>query len=147
MTAQVLVESSLCLHFQNISTFLKGRDTFVIRDILLNPQHSSEPPENLLMTADDDPPVTPEEMNVTPSAPNEPDMPRSLFHCNICDFIGSDKAPLQYHMEIEHDSPRPYRCDVCSKTFMSYNAFRKHQGTHPSYGGKRHELDIDILKS
>lgn len=129
------MERGLCLHFQNISAFLQRGGPFVIRDIVLDAQHPSEPPENLLMTADDDdPPVTPE---VAPTAPNEPDMQRSLFHCNICDFIGSEEAPLRNHMAMEHDSPRPYHCDVCSKTFLSYNAFTNHQRTHDSYDGKR----------
>lgn len=60
----------------------------------------------------------------------------SKHHCNVCGKYYATKKVLRIH-KLQHSGLRPYRCDLCSRTFQDPSAALRHQKTHNS---KRHRF-------
>lgn len=49
----------------------------------------------------------------------------------ICYICGKTlKSPINLHMKAVHENVRPFRCDICNKTFREKNRLRLHMMVH-----------------
>lgn len=78
-------------------------------------------------------------MNVANVCPTRPNHSRKCNHPTIISNINvvfpfqtiayRSKHQLTSHLNV-HSDDRPFKCDVCSKTFRSRTAFKMHQDEH-----------------
>lgn len=52
------------------------------------------------------------------------------YNCSICDYSALNRQCLRNHMRVQHTSDKPFRCDVCDKTFKLKNTLINHSVQH-----------------
>ena len=68
------------------------------------------------------------QMHLKPIAPASPGI--SIFKCNSCDYYSNNKHYLKQHMDIVHNSFRPYKCPFCDYAGKRSHALREHLIVH-----------------
>lgn len=60
--------------------------------------------------------------------PKEPREKR--FMCAMCSYICGSSTSLKVHTRRHHTGERPYKCDLCPKTFVERNYMEAHRRVH-----------------
>ena len=56
----------------------------------------------------------------------------SIYKCNACDYYSNNKNYLKQHMDIVHNSLRPFKCPFCDYAGKRSHALREHLIVHSS---------------
>eukprot|EP00106_Octopus_bimaculoides_P013550 XP_014780992.1 PREDICTED: zinc finger protein 98-like [Octopus bimaculoides] len=77
---------------------------------------------------------------------------KPLYHCDICKKSLSSQGHLNVHKRIHtgtldthkyiHTGERPYKCDICGKSFPYLSSFNKHKDFHT--GVKPYNCDSTV---
>ena len=49
------------------------------------------------------------------------------FKCDLCDKTFTDKYSLEKHCKIIHEKLKQFKCDICDKQFSAKNVLKRHK--------------------
>ena len=90
--------------------------------VMVGKQSNTDKPEGIMFVASE------RQMQLKPIAPASPGI--SIFKCNSCDYYSNNKHYLKQHIDIVHNSFRPYKCPFCDYAGKRSHALREHLIVH-----------------
>ena len=90
--------------------------------VMVGKQNNTDKPEGIMFVSSE------RQMQLKPIAPASPGV--SIFKCNSCDYYSNNKHYLKQHIDIVHNSFRPYKCPFCDYAGKRSHALREHLIVH-----------------
>ena len=62
--------------------------------------------------------------------------------CSKCPYSNTNKGKVRRHMKVHLDSPKPWVCATCRKSFAENHQLRRHSRIWSHHGGRRRGVGV-----